>query len=638
MDKWLSKINGPQDLKEMKTYQLKELVCEIRSFLLEKVSQTGGHLAPNLGVVELTIALHTIYNSPQDRIIWDVGHQSYVHKILTGRRAGFDTLRQYRGLSGFPKPDESEHDPFQTGHSSTSISAALGMANARDLLGEKHHVIAVIGDGSMTGGMAFEALNHAGDTGTDVTVILNDNEMSISQNVGGLAAYLGRLRTDPKYFRLKEDVEVIVKRIPHIGGKVLSSVERVKDAVKSLIVPGMLFEELGFTYLGPVNGHQVESLLGVLRGAKKIKGPVLIHVLTKKGKGFDVAECNPDIYHGIGPFDLEAPPVGGKESKVPTYTEIVSKTLVSAAKRDEKIVAITAAMASGTGLDCFHKEFPTRFFDVGIAEQHAVTFAGGLAKRGFHPVVAIYSTFLQRAYDQILHDVCIQNLPVLFALDRAGIVGEDGETHNGLFDLSYLRHIPNMSVIVPRDEDMLQHALTTGLAHPGPMSIRYPRGKGAGVTLTKPKKLSWGRGEELRPGKDLTILAIGPFVYTALAVAEMLEKRGLSVAVMDPIFIKPLDAELITRAALSSRYGLITLEEHVLAGGFGSAVLEFLEQNRLNDVPVKRLGIPDCFVEKGARGVLLQELGLTAEHIAAVCLDLTAAREKKMPWVQSANE
>ncbi|MCW3490259.1 1-deoxy-D-xylulose-5-phosphate synthase [Dethiobacter alkaliphilus] len=638
MDEYLKKISGPEDLKKLSTKDLKELACEIRSFLLEKVSQTGGHLAPNLGVVELSIALHTIYDSPRDKIIWDVGHQSYVHKILTGRHDRFDSLRQHGGLSGFPKTSESEHDVFQTGHSSTSISAALGMAQARDLLGEKHHVIAVIGDGSMTGGMAFEALNHAGDTGTDLTVILNDNEMSIAQNVGGLAAYLGRLRTDPKYFRLKEDVELIVKRIPHIGGKVLSSVDRVKDAVKSLIVPGMLFEELGFTYLGPVNGHQVEPLLGVLRGAKKIKGPVLIHVLTKKGKGFEEAECKPDVYHGIGPFNPESPPVGSKQNKVPTYTEIVSKTLVNAAKKNDKVVAITAAMASGTGLDCFEKEFPRRFFDVGIAEQHAVTFAAGLAKRGFHPVAAIYSTFLQRAYDQVLHDVCIQNLPVLFALDRAGIVGEDGETHNGLFDLSYLRHMPNMTVIVPRDEDMLQHALTTGLKHQGPVAIRYPRGKGEGVKLKKPKALSWGRGEEIRQGRDLQILAVGPFVYTALAAAEKLEKRGLSVGVIDPVFVKPLDAELITRAAMSARYGLVTLEEHVLAGGFGSAVLEFLEGNGITEVPVKRLGIPDRFVEQGKRDTLLEELRLTPEHIAAVCLEMTGAREQEMPWVQSVSE
>lgn len=635
---WLPVINGPDDLKKLNMAALAELACEIRAFLLDKVSKNGGHLAPNLGVVELTIALHIIFDSPEDKLVWDVGHQSYVHKILTGRQQQFDTLRQYGGLSGFPKSKESVHDPFQTGHSSTSISAALGLAHARDLLGEKHHVIAVIGDGSMSGGMAFEALNNAGDTGTNLIVVLNDNEMSISQNVGGLAAYLGRLRTDPKYFRLKEDLEEMVKRIPAIGGKVLKSAERFKDAVKSLIVPGMFFEELGFTYYGPVNGHQLDSLLVVLRVAKKSKGPVLIHVLTKKGKGFAVAECNPDYYHGIGPFNPEMPPEPGKRSDGLTFTEVFQDTLLTAAAENEKIVGITAAMASGTGLDAFAKLYPQRFFDVGIAEQHAVTFAAGLAIRGFHPVVAIYSTFLQRAYDQVLHDVCIQNLPVLFALDRAGIVGEDGETHNGVFDLAYLRHIPNMSVIVPRDEIMLQNAVITGLAHQGPVAIRYPRGRGLGQPLTPPTKLCWGKGELLRTGRDVVILAIGPMVYTALAAAAKLENHGLSVAVIDPVFVKPLDAELIIRAAMSSRYGLVTLEEHNLAGGFGAALLEFLEQNSMYHVPVKRLGIPDRFVEHGARWLLLQELGLLADDVVAACLELVEAPEKRLPWAQSGSE
>lgn len=638
MSDWLSAISGPADLKKMNVRQLNELACEIRAFLLEHVSRTGGHLAPNLGVVELTLALHTVFDSPRDQLVWDVGHQSYVHKILTGRHQDFATLRQYKGLSGFPKRKESEHDAFETGHSSTSISAALGLAHGRDLLGEKNHVIAVIGDGSMSGGMAFEALNNAGDTGTDLIVVLNDNEMSISQNVGGLASYLGRLRTDPKYFRLKEDVEELVKRIPAIGGKVLKSAERVKDAVKSLIVPGMLFEELGFTYLGPVNGHSMEALLGVLRGAKQTRGPVLIHVLTKKGKGFSSAECNPDFYHGIGPFDLAAPPEPGNKGGVPTYTEVFSETLTGAAADNDKIVAITAAMASGTGLDHFAKAYPQRFFDVGIAEQHAVTFAAGLACKGFHPVVAVYSTFLQRAYDQVLHDVCIQNLPVLFALDRAGIVGEDGETHNGLFDMAYLRHIPNMALIVPRDENMLRHAVETGLEHQGPVAIRYPRGKGTGVAPEKAAVLPWGRGELLRSGRDITIAAVGPLVQSALDAAELLEKRGLSVSVIDPVFIKPLDTELLLRAAMNSRFGLLTLEEHVLAGGFGSAVLELFEQNRMPDVPVKRLGVPDYFVEHGARHVLLEKLGLTAEQIAAACLEMAKDREKRLPWVQSGRE
>lgn len=638
MSTWLSSVNGPEDLKKMTVRELNELACEIRTFLLEHVSQTGGHIAPNLGVVELTLALHVAFDSPRDQMIWDVGHQSYVHKILTGRRHLFSTLRQYQGLSGFPKRKESEHDVFETGHSSTSISAALGLAHARDLLGEKNHVIAVIGDGSMSGGMAFEALNNAGDTGTNLIVVLNDNKMSISQNVGGLAAYLLRLRTDPKYYRLKEDVEEIVKRIPHIGGKVLNSVERVKDAVKSLIVPGMLFEELGFTYLGPVNGHQIGALLGVLQGAKKTHGPVLVHVLTKKGKGFSSAECKPDFYHGIGPFDLSDPPEQGENSGVSSYTEVFSEALLQAAKQDTKIVAITAAMASGTGLDRFAQAYPQRFFDVGIAEQHAVTFAAGLAVKGFRPVVAIYSTFLQRAYDQILHDVCIQNLPVLFALDRAGIVGEDGETHHGLFDISYLRHLPNMSLIVPRDENMLRSALVTALANPGPLAVRYPRGKAEGVVPEEAAVLPWGRAEMLRAGRDVTVLAVGSLVHAALAAALKLEEKGLSVAVIDPVFIKPLDAEMIVAAARNSRYGLVTVEEHMLAGGFGSAILELLEQNRITGIQVKRLGVSDSFVEHGARHLLLHKLGLTAEHISASCLELVKDMEKSLPWVKSERE
>lgn len=622
MYKLLQSVNGPADLKKMNLQELNDLACDIRAFLLEKVSRCGGHLAPNLGVVELTLAMHTVFDSPVDRMIWDVGHQSYVHKILTGRRDQFDTLRQYQGLSGFPKLRESEHDAFQTGHSSTSVSAALGLAHARDILGEKHHVLAVIGDGSMGGGMAFEALNHAGDTGTDVIVVLNDNEMSISQNVGGLAAYLGRLRTDPKYFRLKEDVEEVVKRIPAIGGKMLKSVERVKDAVKTLIVPGMLFEELGFTYLGPVNGHNLEALLGVLRGAKKMRGPILVHVLTKKGKGFDFTECNPDFYHGVGPFNPKTPPSAAAKNDIPTFTEVFSDTLSAAAKEDSKVIAITAAMASGTGLDSFAGQFPKRFFDVGIAEQHAVTFAAGLAMKGFRPVVAVYSTFLQRAYDQVVHDVCIQNLPVLFAMDRAGIVGEDGETHHGLFDIAYLRHIPNLAIIAPRDENMLRHAVVTGLAHNGPVAVRYPRGKSLGLPAEQARTLPWGRGEMLRPGRDVAILAAGPMVQAAVQAADSLEERGISAAVVDPVFVKPLDQELIVRAALSARLGLVTVEEHALTGGFGSAVLECLAENGLHNVPVKRLGIPDRFVEHGAKEVLLAEVGLTVDDITAACLKL----------------
>ncbi len=630
-------INGPEDLKKLNIRELDELSAEIRAFLLEKVAQNGGHLAANLGVVELTLALHTVFDSPWDKIIWDVGHQSYVHKLITGRREDFDTIRNFGGMSGFPKKKESQHDVFQTGHSSTSISAALGMARARDLSGEKHQVIAVIGDGSMGGGMAFEALNHAGHMDTDLVVILNDNEMSISQNVGGLAKYLGRLRTDPKYFRLKEDVEEILKRIPAIGGKVLKSVERVKDSLKFLLVPGMLFEELGFTYLGPVSGHQLKSLLGVLRGAKKVKGPVLIHVLTKKGKGYDFVESNPDFYHGIGPFDITKPPVAVKND-IPTYTEIFSRTLIAAAKKNPRVLAITAAMAGGTGLDAFAHDFPKRFYDVGIAEQHAVTFAAGLATAGYHPVVALYSTFLQRAYDQTLHDVCIQGLPVLFALDRAGIVGEDGETHQGVFDISFLRHIPGISIIAPRDENVLQHATITGLAHNGPVAVRYPRGKGTGTMLEEPVVLPWGKGEILRQGRDVAILALGPMTAVALQAADILSGNGIAAAVIDPVFVKPLDVDLILEAARTSRFGLVTVEEHALAGGFGSAVLELLEEYDVRNVVVKRLGISDSFVEHGARPMLLQEQGLLVDNIVDACLEAAGSRGRKLPWVQRRND
>ncbi len=629
-------INGPQDLKNLNVQELEKLAAEIRSFLVDKVSKSGGHLAANLGVVELTLALHAVFESPRDKIVFDVGHQCYVHKMLTGRAALFDTLRGLGGLSGFPKRKESPHDVFETGHSSTSVSAALGLAKARDLAGEKHFVVAVIGDGAIGGGMAFEALNHAGDMGTDLIVILNDNEMSISQNVGGLAAYLGRLRTDPKYFRLKEDAENILKRIPAIGDRVLKSVERGKDALKFLLVPGMLFEELGFTYLGPVNGHRLEALLEVLNGARKLKGPVLIHVLTKKGKGYHFAEADPDVFHGIGPFDPEQP--HQQKSGPPSYTEVFSQALVAAGAEDERLVAITAAMAGGTGLDAFARAYPGRFFDVGIAEQHAVTFAAGLAVSGLHPVVAVYSTFLQRAYDQVLHDICQQELPVLLALDRAGVVGEDGETHHGLFDLAYLRHIPNMSIMAPRDENMLRHAVVTALNHRGPVALRYPRGKGTGAPPETPRLLPWGKGELLRQGRDICILAVGPLVEAALAAAEKLARYGLSVAVADPVFVKPLDKELVLEAVKKSGCGLLTVEEHVLAGGFGSAVLELLEEEKVIGVPVRRLGVPDRFVSHGPRAKLLQELGLDVEHIEAACLEMAGLKGKRRPWVQGAGD
>jgi 1-deoxy-D-xylulose-5-phosphate synthase len=623
-------VNEPRDLKKMSVTELGQLASELRSFLLATVAQNGGHLASNLGVVELTIALHTVFNSPEDKIIWDVGHQSYVHKLLTGRREAFDTLRRFGGLSGFPKRRESIHDVYETGHSSTSVSAALGMAMARDLHGRKHRVIAVIGDGAIGGGLAFEALNHAGHVGTDLLVILNDNEMSIGQNVGGMAAYLGRLRTDPKYFRVKEDVEEILRKIPAIGERMVKSAERLKDALKYLLVPGMIFEELGFTYLGPVNGHQLETLLAVLRSVRGMKGPIIVHVLTKKGKGFDFTEGSPDIYHGVGPFNPEEPASLLRPGN-PTYTEVFGATITAAAAADRKIVVITAAMTSGTGLEQFFKTYPDRFFDVGIAEQHAVTFAAGLAAGGHRPVVAVYSTFLQRAYDQILHDVCLQRLPVLFALDRAGVVGEDGETHHGLFDLAYLRHIPDMSIIAPRDENMLRHALFTGLSFDGPLAVRYPRDKGRGLPPEEPRCLPWGRGELLRKGQDVAILAVGTTVNLALEAAERLSRLGLSVAVVDPVFVKPLDEFLLNEVAGSVRYGMLTVEEHTLPGGFGSAVLELLTGGGVLSRPLLRLGVPDLFVGHGAREILLAETGLTVEAIVSSCLQLAGAKKGDGP-------
>lgn len=481
----LETIDKPQDLKRLSMEELKVLAGEIRQLLICSVSKTGGHLAPSLGVVELTLALHKTFNSPIDKIVWDVGHQAYVHKILTGRRDSFHTLRQFGGISGFPKPSESEHDSFGTGHSSTSISAVLGMALARDIEGKKNNVLAVIGDGSLTGGQAYEALNHAGHTGTNMIVILNDNEMSIAKNVGAMSEYLSKMRTEPSYKKVKKDIEFLLRKIPAIGEHVVKTVERLKDSVRYLLVPGMLFEELGFNYVGPIDGHNLEILTEVLEKAKDMQGPILIHVLTCKGKGYEPAECNPGKFHGVGPYCVESGEVI-KNGNIPTYTGVFGDALVELAAKDPRIVAITAAMPEGTGLKKFGTQFPNRFFDVGIAEQNAVTVAAGMAISGMKPIVALYSTFAQRAYDQILHDVCLQKLPVIFALDRAGIVGEDGPTHHGVFDYSYLRHIPNMVIMAPKDENELRHMLYTAIQMNSPVVIRYPRGSGLGIPTNDP--------------------------------------------------------------------------------------------------------------------------------------------------------
>ena len=613
----LDMISGPADLKRLTLPQLEKLAGEIRGLLIQTVAQTGGHLAPNLGVVELTLAIHQVFDSPRDRIIWDVGHQAYVHKIITGRRQRFETLRQMGGISGFPKRDESEHDIFGTGHSSTSISAALGVALARDINKDNYQVVAVIGDGSLTGGQAYEALNYAGHLERDLTVILNDNEMSIDRNVGAMSGYLSKLRTDPTYYRMKHDAEYLLKRIPAIGERVAKTVERLKDGLKYLVVPGMLFEELGFTYIGPIDGHDLASLTDVLQKSKPMKGPVLIHVITCKGKGYAPAECNADKFHGVGPFCVESGEII-KNGCNPSYTAVFADALASIAENDPAVVAITAAMPEGTGLKKFAARFPGRFFDVGIAEPHAVTMAAALAAEGKKPVVAIYSTFVQRAYDQIIHDICLQKLPVVLAIDRAGIVGEDGPTHQGVFDYSYLRHIPNLTVMAPKDENELRHMLYTAIEMSGPAAIRYPRGSGLGVDTTEPlRKLELGQAEELRPGKDVALLASGVMAAPCLAASDLLARHGIRAGVVNARFVKPLDEQLIRRLARDVGV-IVTVEDNLLAGGFGSAVLEYINAENLNWVKVFRIGLPDKFIEHGSRPQLLAKYGLTGEGIAAV--------------------
>lgn len=616
-NKFLDKINSPADVKKLSVPQLEQLAKEIRQLLISVISHTGGHLAPNLGVVELTLALHKVFNTPEDKIIFDVGHQAYIHKIITGRREQFPTLRQYGGLSGFPKRSESEHDAFGTGHSSTSISAALGMACARDLQGEDYNVVAVIGDGSMTGGMAFEALNNAGMLHKNMIVVLNDNEMSISKNVGAMSEYLYQLRTGETYNKIKNDIEGWLKNM-EFGSDVLKAIRRLKGSVKYLMVPTSIFEELGFTYLGPVDGHDLDGLLDVLQAAKKIDGPVMVHVLTKKGKGYKPAEESPNKFHGTGPFDIAT----GKKITNPnapvSYTEVFGKTLTKLADIDDKIVGITAAMPDGTGLNIFAEAHKDHFFDVGIAEQHAVTAAAGMAAAGMKPVAAIYSTFMQRAYDSIMHDICMQKLHVTLCLDRAGLVGDDGYTHHGVFDYAYLRSIPNMTIMAPKDENELQHMLKTALDFDGPVSVRYPRGSGVGVALdTQWQDLPIGKAEVLRTGKDVCFWAIGSMVQTALDAAELLEAQGISAGVVNMRFAKPLDVELLREHAQS--YGkIITLEEGVLAGGVGSAILEELNENKLlEQCEVRYFGIPDEFVMHGDKKLLFRDLGLDTPTIAA---------------------
>ncbi|MGC7846055.1 1-deoxy-D-xylulose-5-phosphate synthase [Desulforudis sp. 1088] len=631
MKRILDRINEPKDLRSLSVDELQRLAAEARELIVNTVSQTGGHLAPNLGVVELTIALHRVFEAPRDKIIWDVGHQCYVHKILTGRREAFPTLRKYGGLSGFPSRFESEYDVFGTGHSSTSISAALGMALGRDYRADDDSsVVAVIGDGALTAGMAFEALNHAGHMQRRLVVVLNDNEMSIAKNVGALSGYLTRLRTDPMYTRGKEELEELLQRIPAIGPRLLKWTLRVKDSLKYLVVPGMIFEELGFTYLGPVDGHNIPQLLNILKKAKAAEGPVIVHVLTTKGKGYKPAETNPDKFHGVGAFDVETGKV--KKSGRVTYTEVFGRTLLTLAQEDERIVAITAAMTSGTGLAEFAKTFPDRFFDVGIAEQHAVTLAAGMAAEGLRPVVAIYSTFMQRAFDQVVHDVCLQRLPVVMALDRGGIVGDDGPTHQGIFDLSYLRLIPNLTVMAPRDENELQHMLKAAVDYRVPVAVRYPRGTGTGCPLDQDfREIPLGRAEVLREGRDATILAVGNTVEPSLKAAEMLAAAGIKAAVINARFVKPLDEECILTYARRSKQ-LFVVEENVVSGGFGAAVLELLAAKRQYDVHPHLIALPDAFLEHGSPSILREKYGLNAKEIAEkVRVELQRSRLRLAP-------
>ncbi len=609
----LAGINSPADLKKLNDGDMQQLAKEIRTEIIQIISRTGGHLAPNLGVVELTLALHAVFNSPQDKIVWDVGHQAYIHKILTGRRKEFTTLRQYKGLSGFPKRSESPHDVFDTGHSSTSISAAVGLAKARDLRAQKHSVVAVIGDGAMTGGMAFEALNHAGILGSNMIVVLNDNEMSIAANVGALSSYLSRMRIDPKYYKGKAEIKRGLQKIPAIGNKVVKAVEKAKDGLKYALVPGVLFEELGFRYLGPVDGHDIIAVRRALEMARTRGGPVLVHVLTTKGRGYKPAQENPDKFHGVGPFDVSTGEVC-KNAGAPSYTQVFGEALSVLGEEYSTLVAITAAMPDSTGLGKFASKFPERFIDVGIAEQHAVTMAAALGLQGFKPVLAIYSTFFQRAYDQIVHDICLQNAPVILAVDRAGVVGDDGPTHHGVFDISFLRHIPNMAIMAPKDENELRHMLKTAVEHNGPIALRYPRACGEGVQLdARLVKLPFGKAEVIKDGKDITLLGAGPMANLCCEAAAVLAEQGVLAAVINARFIKPLDEERIVYYA--RRTGkVVTVEDNVLAGGFGSAVLEVLDKHQVH-VPLIRIGYPDEFVEHGSISELHDQYGINVTGI-----------------------
>ncbi|MFP5527350.1 1-deoxy-D-xylulose-5-phosphate synthase [Peptococcus simiae] len=610
----LDSIQEPKDLRKLSADQLNQLAGEIRDRIIRVTSENGGHLAPNLGAVELTLALHSTFHAPDDKIIWDVGHQAYIHKLLTGRNdAFFDTLRTYQGMSGFPKRTESPYDVFGTGHASTSISAATGFALARDLRQENNEVVAVIGDGALTGGEVFEAMNYAGHMNLNMKVILNDNDMSIDANVGGLSDYLTRLRSDPGYQRAKEDLDALLKKIPTVGPRMADLADRLKDGMKSMLVAGSFFEELGFKYFGPINGHDIQAMRQVFENAKGLRRPVLIHVITKKGKGYLPAELNPDKFHGTGPFDIETGQAK-KGKKAASYTDVFAQTLIKLGEENDKICAITAAMGSGTGVAKFKAAFPDRAFDVGIAEGHATTMATALALDGMQPVLALYSSFMQRGFDQLIHDCALQEAPVVFALDRAGLVGEDGPTHHGAFDLSYLRLVPNMTVMAPKDERELQNMLYSALAYQKPTAIRYPRGQGVGVeTLDTFDYIAPGTGEVLARGKDACLVAIGSMVYPAAQAAEALRAQGYEVGLVNARFVKPLDEALLAQVFAETNL-VVTLEENALTGGFGSAVAEWATGAGLAN-PLLRIGLPDHFVEAGTVSQLKENLQLDPEGI-----------------------
>ena len=612
MSKLLDSVDSPQDLKNIPVEKLPELAKEIRDMLLDTISKTGGHLSSNLGVVELTLAMHYVFNSPIDKFVWDVGHQSYVHKLLTGRKSRFKTLRQYDGLCGFTRREESQHDHWNCGHGGTSISAALAFAKARDLKKKKNDVVAVIGDGSLTAGMAFEGLNHTGHIKSDMIVVLNDNEWSISANVGGMSAHLSKIMTGQVMLKIKQEIGQLLLAVPGIGKEISRYAHKIDEAIKGVFIPGRLFEDLGFRYVGPIDGHDVEALIDSFATVKNLKGPTLMHVITRKGKGYEQAEEKADVWHGAKPFNVSMGEFHKKKAN-PAYTNVFANALIELAKEDEKVVGITAAMPDGTGISKFGKEFPDRTFDVGMAEQHGVAFAGALAIEGFRPVAAIYSTFLQRAYDQVVHDICLMNLDVTFALDRAGIVGEDGATHQGLYDIAFLRTLPNMVVMAPKDENELRHMLKTAVYHKGPAALRYPRGSGLGVPLDEEmKELQIGKGEVIKDGSDIAILAYGHTVDGAMMVSNMFEKEGISVAVINARFAKPVDKDLIVQYAKSTRC-LITVEEHSLKGGFGSAVLEALQEEKVFSVPVKCIGLGDIVLEHGSPGKQRKDLKLDPE-------------------------